>query len=87
MIPKEKINVLRNKIDDLDNQILDFLAQRFSISREIGDIKASSGIEIRDQDREREIIERLALVLIHATDTELVRVNTTTPLASVTANP
>ena len=60
MDPQEKINILRNKIDDLDNQILDFLVQRFSISREIGEIKASSGIEIRDPDREKEIIERLA---------------------------
>jgi len=59
MDPQEKINILRNKIDDLDNQILDFLVQRFSISREIGEIKASSGIEIRDLDREKEIIERL----------------------------
>ena len=59
MDPQEKINTLRNKIDDLDNQILDFLVQRFSISIEIGDIKGSSGIEIRDPDREKEIIERL----------------------------
>ena len=55
MDPQEKINILRNKIDDLDNQILDFLVQRFSISREIGEIKASSGIQIRDLDREKEI--------------------------------
>ncbi len=60
MDPKEQITTLRNKIDDLDNQILDFLVQRFSISREIGDIKASSGIKISDPDREKKIIERLA---------------------------
>ena len=60
MDPQEKINTLRNKIDDLDNQILDFLVQRFSISREIGDFKASSRIKISDPDREKEIIKRLA---------------------------
>ena len=60
MDPKEKIKTLRNKIDDLDNQILDFLVQRFSISREIGDFKASSRIKISDPDREKEIIKRLA---------------------------
>ena len=59
MDSQEKINILRNKIDHLDNQILDFLVQPFSISREIGEIKSSSGIEIRDPDREKEIIERL----------------------------
>jgi len=60
MAPKEKIDILRKKIDDLDNQILDSLVKRFSISRDIGEIKASSSIEIRDPDREKEIIERLA---------------------------
>ena len=60
MDPQEKLNTLRNKIDDLDNQILDFLVHRFSISREIGDIKASSRIKISDPDREKKIIERLS---------------------------
>ena len=34
----EKINVLRNKIDLLDEQMLDLLVQRLSVSREIGKI-------------------------------------------------
>ncbi len=59
MDPQEKINLLRNKIDELDSQLLEFLVQRFSVSREIGDIKASKGIDIRDSNREKEIIERL----------------------------
>jgi len=59
MDPQEKINLLRNKIDELDGQLLEFLVQRFSVSREIGDIKASKGIDIRDSNREKEIIERL----------------------------
>jgi len=59
MDPQEKINLLRNKIDELDCQLLEFLVQRFSVSREIGDIKASKGIDIRDSNREKEIIERL----------------------------
>ena len=56
----EKINVLRNKIDLLDEQMLDLLVQRFSVSREIGEIKASGGINIGDPNREQEIIDRLA---------------------------
>jgi len=59
MDPQEKINLLRNKIDELDSQLLEFLVQRFSVSREIGEIKASKGIDIRDPNREKEIIERL----------------------------
>ena len=60
MHPKEKINVLRNKIDLLDEQMLDLLVQRFSVSREIGEIKASGGINIGDRNRQQEIIDRLA---------------------------
>ena len=60
MHSKEKINVLRNKIDLLDEQMLDLLVQRFSVSREIGEIKASGGINIGDPNREQEIIDRLA---------------------------
>ena len=56
MHPKEKINVLRNKIDLLDEQMLDLLVQRFSVSREIGEIKASVGINIGDPNRKQEII-------------------------------
>ena len=56
----EKINVLRNKIDSLDDQMLDLLVQRFSVSREIGKIKASDGINVGDPNREQEIIDRLA---------------------------
>jgi chorismate mutase len=59
MDPQEKINLLRNKIDELDSQLLEFLVQRFSVSREIGEIKTSKGIDIRDPNREKEIIERL----------------------------
>ena len=60
MHSKEKINVLRDKIDLLDEQMLDLLVQRFSVSRKIGEIKASGGINVGDPNREQEIIDRLA---------------------------
>ena len=56
----EKINGLRDKIDLLDEQMLDLLVQLFSVSRERGDIKASGGINVGDPNREQEIIDRLA---------------------------
>ncbi len=56
----EKINGLRDKIDLLGEQLLDLLLQRFSVSREIGDIKVSGGINVGDPNREQEIIDRLA---------------------------
>ena len=60
MHSKEKINVLREKIDLLDEQMLDLLVKRFSVSREIGEIKVSGGINVGDPNREQEIIDRLA---------------------------
>ena len=63
MDPQEKINILRNKIDDLDNQILDFLVQRFSISREIGEIKVSSKGNICDKVSYDLIKESLKILL------------------------
>jgi len=60
MHSKEKIIELRQIIDFLDDQMLDLLVQRFAISIEIGEIKASSSINIGDPNREQEIINRLA---------------------------
>ncbi len=60
MDPKEKINQLRNKIDAFDDEMLDLLVQRFTISKEIGEIKASHGLNIGDPNREQDIIDRLA---------------------------
>jgi len=60
MDPKDKINQLRDQIDAFDDQMLDLLVQRFDISKEIGDIKASHGMNVGDPNREQEIIDRLA---------------------------
>ncbi|MCH7764377.1 MAG: chorismate mutase [Candidatus Marinimicrobia bacterium] len=56
----EKINTLRKIIDDYDDQILDLLIKRFSVSTEIGVIKTANGLEIGDPNREQEIINRLS---------------------------
>ena len=60
MDSQEKINTLRKKIDDYDDQILDLLIKRFSVSKKIGVIKATNRLEIGDPNREREIINRLS---------------------------
>jgi chorismate mutase len=60
MDSQEKINTLRKIIDDYDDQILDLLIERFSVSKEIGVIKATNRLEIGDPNREDEIINRLS---------------------------
>ena len=59
MEPKDKIYELRKKIDECDDKMLDLLVKRFSIAKEIGKIKASSGLNIEDPNREKDIIDRL----------------------------
>ncbi|MBC8345527.1 MAG: chorismate mutase [Candidatus Marinimicrobia bacterium] len=60
MNTKEKINQLRLAIDNYDDQMLDLLVQRFSVSKEIGKIKSAENLKVGDPSREEEIIDRLA---------------------------
>lgn len=50
----EKIKALRNKIDEIDMEILLLLKERMEISKTIGKIKREHGVPIRDPQRERE---------------------------------
>ena len=52
------VNHLRKKIDKLDDRMIDLVLQRFSIAKEIGDIKKTNGIEVIDLHRESQIINR-----------------------------
>lgn len=55
----EKIEALRKKIDEIDEQILNSLKERVAVCRAIGAIKREHGIPIRDHFRENELYERL----------------------------
>ena len=59
----KEIEKLRRKVDAFDDRILDILVQRFSVVKEIGQIKSISTINIDHPDREKEIIARLAVNL------------------------
>ena len=60
MDSSEKINTLRKKIDSLDDQILDLLIDRFSVSKKIGEIKSIENLKVGDPNREQDIIDRLS---------------------------
>ncbi len=55
-----KINSLRKSIDALDDKILALLNLRGKAVKEIGLIKAKSGVDVFAVSREREILDRLA---------------------------
>lgn len=55
---EKDIDELRDKIDEIDGKLIDLLSDRIEVAAEILDIKEKTGKEIKDQEREREIIEK-----------------------------
>jgi len=55
----KRILTLRQKIDNLDEEIIKLLKIRMRISKEVGLLKEELHIPIEDKFREMEIIERL----------------------------
>jgi len=49
---------LRQRLDDIDDGIIDLIAERQSIVTTIGDHKLRTGIPLRHYEREREVIDR-----------------------------
>jgi len=58
---EQGINELRQKIDKIDDKIVQELNERTKIVLEIGKLKAQAGLEIFDSQRENEIFTKLAL--------------------------
>lgn len=54
----EKIHELRERIDEIDEEILKLLDERVVVAKEIGKIKREKGISITDNDREKEVLDR-----------------------------
>ena len=55
----EQISQLRDKIDDIDNQILVLLQQRVEICKEIGFLKKKLNIAIQDNAREAYVYDQV----------------------------
>ena len=54
----ENIRALRKQIDEIDNQLIDILAKRMRISREIGQYKKEHGMTVVQTSRYNEIMEK-----------------------------
>ncbi len=54
----EGIRQLRSQIDDLDNNLMDLLAKRFRICREIGTYKKEHNMTVLQSNRYKEILEK-----------------------------
>ncbi|WP_298129051.1 chorismate mutase [Micropruina sp.] len=53
---------MRDSIDNLDSALIYLLAERFKITRRVGELKAEVGLPPADPDREARQIERLRTV-------------------------
>jgi chorismate mutase/prephenate dehydratase len=56
---KDELKSHRDEIDLIDDQVLELLARRQGVAKQIGKVKEALGIEVIDLSREHEIIERL----------------------------
>jgi len=58
----KRIQKLREQIDEIDEEIIQFLKKRMGISKEVGKLKDELHIPIEDKKREKEIIDRLTKI-------------------------
>ena len=49
----------RKKIQELDFILLELLAQRFRLAKEIGELKRTQSLQIKDEEREGELLEKI----------------------------
>ena len=54
----ERIHELRERIDEIDEEILELLHERVEVAKRIGEIKRENKISITDTEREEEVLER-----------------------------
>lgn len=52
-----ELNMLRKKIDQIDQRLLELLEERFSISKKIHDYKKKNNLPIQDKEREKQVIK------------------------------
>ena len=57
-VPTENLDQLRRKIDQLDDELLELLAKRMNVSREIGRYKKEHHLPVVQTDRYRNLMER-----------------------------
>ena len=54
----KNVTELRNEIDALDENIVEFLEERFSVCEKIWNLKRVEGSDLKDLDREKEVKEK-----------------------------
>jgi len=59
---KNKLQALREEIDDIDLQLAALLARRFNLVVSIGELKQKGGVPVQDRAREEVVLARVSSV-------------------------
>jgi monofunctional chorismate mutase len=54
------LNILREKIDNIDERIVKLLCERFNAVKEVAEYKKEHGLEILQKSREAEVLNKIA---------------------------
>ena len=57
---------LRGSIDNMDSALIHLLAERFKVTKRVGELKAAAGLPAADTEREARQIERLRALAVEA---------------------
>lgn len=58
--PESNLEQCRHRISEIDDQIVELLAERARVVRQVGDIKEADGLPVRDERREVTELGRVA---------------------------
>ena len=64
--PPAELARLRSSIDNLDAALIHLLAERFKVTQQVGELKASRGLPPADPSRETEQIARLRQLAVES---------------------
>lgn len=54
---EEKIKKYRTRIDEINTQIIELIAERVAVAERLGEIKEDNGMSIRQKSREDQVIQ------------------------------
>lgn len=63
---RAELDRLRGSIDNMDSALVHLLAERFKVTKRVGELKASAGLPAADPERESRQIERLRAIAVDA---------------------
>lgn len=59
MTPQDKLNQYRGSIDNLDAALIHIMAERFRVTKQVGELKAAHDFPPSDPEREKKQVKRL----------------------------